>query len=90
MFGRPFGSGYAGLGKLSFAKVHHLPHLPHHVLWRVEVAPVSRESYEAEGAPGPSLLGTGEGGEADWQLGLHSGNCQPLRWMIIDRQGTTK
>ena len=54
------------------------------------LAPVSRESYEVEGAPGPSLLGTGEGGEADWQLGLHSGNCQPLRWMIIDRQGTTK
>jgi len=30
------------------------------------VAPVSRESYEVEGAPGPSLLGTGEGGETDW------------------------
>ena len=36
------------------------------------MAPVSRESYEVEGAPGPSLLGTGEGGEADWQLGIHS------------------
>ena len=30
------------------------------------MAPVSRESYEVEGAPGPSLLGTGEGGETDW------------------------
>ena len=36
------------------------------------LASVSRELYEVEGAPGPSLLGTGEGGETDWQLGIHS------------------
>jgi hypothetical protein len=41
------------------------------------VALVSYSIFQVEGAPGPSLLGTGEE-EPNCRMRIHSGSCQPL------------